>query len=759
MQLIAQMPTAADLQADAEIRQAENKRKSAKRNSVRTLSRKDHVVKFIGVDGEGVGKGDDHKYVLLAVGDRLYENPDGIEWWEAFEFLYFEGFQVNPDAAFVGFYLGYDFIQILKGISYNRAMMLLDDGEIKAHRTRKESGKNPTPFPVEIAPPANDRNITQWQFDMLKPLRRLKLRPKYCECQRTDCVHVNGCHHLKGWIRPEGHECKQGTPWMYVCDAGPFFQTSLLNAINPKKWPDGQQIVSPEEYAILEQGKERRATHELDDEMRAYTRLENEVLARLMHEVNRGLTAIDVRLTKDSWYGPGQAAQMWMRNQPSIPRRIELTLPSWVRTLAEATYMGGWFEIFAHGILPGITYEYDINSAYPFIMASLPCLMHGNWTRGTGKPGPLTPGRYRMVSTEVWGRDMQIGAMLHRDKDGWISRPSHTRGCYWQHEIDAAVRAKIVDQIDYIEWAEYEPCNCPPPVRGMAELYQKRLEASKDSPLGKGAKTVYNSGYGKFAQSIGHPLFANPVYASLITAGCRTMILDAIATHPEGTRSVTMVATDAVYFRKPHPGLERTVSEKLGDWSGGKCTPEKCAGKHNCGEKRNLTQFKPGVYWDDATRERLADDPGSTPAIKSRGVNAKALARNINAIDGQFRTWIPNAPNPFPVVKFAVDFSIITLQQALQGKDGKSWHKAGQIIEQRELKQDSNPSTKRHPWLRYEKSRKMYRSQPYNEPDDLDSKPYPKHFGYDEMDAQDRAAGMTPDGPGLMLLREGLGIG
>jgi hypothetical protein len=223
------------------------------------------------------------------------------------------------------------------------------------------------------------------------------------------------------------------------------------------------------------------------------------------------------------------------------------------------------------------------------------------------------------------------------------------------------------------------------------------------------------------------------------------MILDAIATHPEKAKAVTMVATDAVYFRKPHPTLPH--SEKLGEW--------------DSVVRENLTQFKPGVYWDDSTREMLASDPKATPKIKSRGVNAKALAREIAGIDATFASWVPGplAINAYPSISITVEFSVITLQQALQGKEGMSWSKAGKVIENRKLKQDSNPSSKRHPALQYDKARKMFRSEPYAEPDDLESKPYPKHFGYDMSDEMDTVAGMTPDGPGLMQIREALGVG
>src|ERR1700679_2816297 len=95
---------------------------------------------FVGVDGEGTGQGEDHRYVLLGVGDRQFENPSGIRWQEAFSFLY-ECFEDNPTAVYVGFFLSYDFNQILKTLPrYNAEMLLTERG--RNVRSRNRSGNN-----------------------------------------------------------------------------------------------------------------------------------------------------------------------------------------------------------------------------------------------------------------------------------------------------------------------------------------------------------------------------------------------------------------------------------------------------------------------------------------------------------------------------------------------------------------------------------------------------------------------------------------
>src|SRR5256885_2771992 len=113
--------------------------------------------------------------------------------------------------------------------------------------------------------------------------------------------------------------------------------------------------------------------------------------------------------------GPGQAAQKWLKNKKiTTANEIQETVPIWFLEAARASYFGGWFEIMMHGMVPGITYEYDINSAYPYIISSLPCLLHGEYKGGSGKPPENS--RYVLVyaslSSYRKGIPCNIGTML-----------------------------------------------------------------------------------------------------------------------------------------------------------------------------------------------------------------------------------------------------------------------------------------------------------------------------------------------------------
>jgi hypothetical protein len=697
-------------------------------------------LKFRAIDGEGFTDDDGiHRYKLLGIGQDQISNPHGLEWVEVLSFLY-DHFEKGT--VYAGFFLGYDFTQWFRQLPEERARMLLTI-EGRNVRKRKVTGNHAiAPHPVEYA---------GWQFDILGT-KRLRIRPKRCDCTIQSC------------------KCKPKAAWMYVCDVGGFFQSSFLNVIDPSKWDE--PIVTDEEYAIILEGKAARSDARLDARTALYNRLENEILERVLARYAEGLEAADVRLTPSKWFGPGQAAQEWMRGRAPTRESLE-TLPDWkwFSEFAAASYFGGWFEIMMHGLIEGLCYEYDINSAYPAIIAKLPCLLHGTFERGTGKPPASAEGRYTLIRARVWTqayaerrKHHHIGAMLHRDAGGRISRPLMTEGWYWQHELDAARRAKCITRITddrYMEWCSFIAGQCPSdchpfPMREVERLYLQRLAVGKDTPFGKGAKNIYNSMYGKFAQSVGNPLYGNPVYASLITAGCRTMILDAIASHPKGKANVAMVATDAVFFLDPHPGLSE--GKALGQWE---------RKTRSC-----LTLFKPGVYWDDDARDAIAR--GEIAYFKARGINAAAFSRELARIDGQFRAWNgqPASTDPFdrgrsqrwPGVEYRPTFVMKTALQALiQG----NWDECGAVTQGDDVipvKQSSNPQDKRCDTY-FDPDRGLYRSEPhwfgegcgvrlgkvdgtYTSTIECASTPYEKKFGAEDpfSDESKEKWGVTPDG-------------
>lgn len=661
-------------------------------NGARSDKRARHAVRFVGIDGEGVRHADgSHRYVLLSVGsESLHRDGAPLEWRDVFEFLW-DRFERDPHATYVGFFLKYDFTQWLKSLPEGPARELFEPAGIAGRRRR---GEHRPPFPVRCG---------GWEFDLLGD-KRFKLR-------------------------------RRGAPaWLYVCDVGSFFQCSLLKALDPKRWSD--PVVSRVQFEIIRRGKERRDRARLDAEMTAYNVAENAALADLMSTYNGGLVEAGIRLTRMQWFGPGQAASKWLRTIGApTGEEVRASVPADALLAARASYYGGWFELFCHGMIPGTTWEYDVNSAYPHALSLLPCLLHGRWSRGAGRRAP--EGGLCLVRAQVRGSCGRVGAMLHRTSKGRVLRPRETNGWFWRHELNAARAAGVVDDVHVTEWHHYRPCGCPPPIGAIAHLYEMRLAAGKDSALGKALKLVYNSAYGKMAQSIGTPRYANPVYASLITAACRTRILEGIATHPTGVRDLVMVATDGVYFRTPHPTL--TLSQNLGDWS------------HE--RRESLTTMLPGIYWDDAVRVRVAR--GEDPGLKSRGINAGDLARQIADVDALWDAWEPGAE--WPSVHLRVAFAMVTCRQAVQRGD---WQEAGHVSYDETRVATSDPLTKRDGSADgMTRIGGAWESRSYATPLDigegLESKPYSKHFGL-ELAELLGAELVTPDGTVADGLREAL---
>src|SRR6185437_7894834 len=352
------------------------------------------TARFISIDGEGLGE-DPSCYVLLGCGKDQIHSAQGLSWQECFSFLY-RCFESNgPGCAYVGFYLGYDFTCILSGLPADRAYMLFTTAG-QALRKHRIPGKEHHPVDCD-----------GWQFDILGS-KRLRIRPKTCSCEYATCP------------------CPDKKSWMYICDAGGFWQSSFMTVIDPKNW--GEPIVSFSDYEIIKAGKAKRASAYLDDDMRRYNHLENQTLSTAMDQLRKGFSEIGISLSPRQWFGPGQAASAWLKGR--LPRSKDYlnAVPSWFLAAAQASYFGGWFEQMMHGHIPGITHEYDINSAYPHIIASLRCLEHGTYSRGQGSLS-WSSSEYVLVRARVWTHTpgsighSPIGAMLHRMHDGNIIRP------------------------------------------------------------------------------------------------------------------------------------------------------------------------------------------------------------------------------------------------------------------------------------------------------------------------------------------------
>lgn len=740
-------------------------------NRTRRESRDAHALRFTGVDGEGVDRPDGrHDYVMLSVGgSTLFRDGEKLDLREILSFLW-QCHKNDPDATHVGFFLGYDFTQWFRQLPERQARFLFTNAGVAERKSLVTSGPNRVPDPVVWE---------NWEFDLMAG-RRFKLRPHVHQrskftplCRNRTCGQSMESLPSPALGPADKTNRRKSEPWFYLCDTGSFWQTSFLNVVKPDNW-GGNAVATESEWTLLQTGKDSRSRVvpygcvDYYDEMARYNTLENELLSRVTSRLNQGFMndQIPIRLARHEWFGPGRAAQRWMdtlhakiadphaatMNRKSLDRRtneygilnadVYMSVPPWFVEASQASYYGGWFEIAMHGHI-GSAWEYDINSAYPYIISTLPCLhtngKHtGRYTRGTSPDYPRGEGHYTLLYGTFTGDDPYLGALPFRTRSGNILRPHRVRGWYWAHEVEASVRANLVREVDVETWVSYSACQCGNPFNdpriGIERMYDLRLQVRKNSPAGKAFKLVYNSSYGKTAQSIGTPKYANPIYASLITSGCRTLILQAIAGHPMGSRSVAMVATDGVYFLDRHNSLP-VSGDTLGAWTET--------------FRENMTLLMPGVYWDDKTRELIA--AGENPKMKSRGVAARDLASQIDRLDADFAfahdALIKGRSFDWPEITFPIRFQMTSAKLALHRG---AWDTAGRVEHNTIRRLSANPESKRLPDAFVDMETGVLRTHVYPQWATVASTPYHRSFGYLSEDLQQHTELLDRDGQDIL---------
>ena len=459
---------------------------------------------FCGIDGEGGNIpdpdalfGTTHSYLLLRAGEFTLENPKGLGFQECGDFLC----QLPRDRIYVGYFFDYDVTMMIKTLPMERARKLMN------RASRQGEGFN-TLMPVDYA---------GYQFDYL-PHKEFKIR-------------IAGTKE-----------------WTIISDVGQFFQTSFLKTL--EKWDIG----TPEQREMIRKGKEQRADFTgVTPEIRAYNALEIILLQQLMSEFRA--VCIDTGYIPKKWQGPGYLASA-MLDYHHVPRRKEIPLMQNddFRRLANDAYYGGRFETTACGPIRGTVYQYDINSAYPSVLRTLPCLAHGSWRRVRELP-----------SDGLWFGQVYFNhptsKLLYnlpvRDKHGNIHYPREGNGVYWSTELDAAKTAGT-DLSFSTGWVYESHCNCR--WFDFIDAYYAARVALGKSAKGMVLKLAGNSIYGKLAQSIGYAPFANPVWAGLITAGCRAQLINAYNQAPD---QCYMLATDGIFMGTK---LDLPVSTTLGEW-------------------------------------------------------------------------------------------------------------------------------------------------------------------------------------------------
>lgn len=553
---------------------------------------------FVGFDGEGGDINGRHEYLHLRTGDRVLETGKPLTTVQCLRFLT----DLPAGNEYVGYFITYDITMILRDLPADVMNRLLD-------RERR----------AVLGEPGVYKRVwwNNYGMDWI-PGKEFRV-----------CRFVNG----------------RKPVWTVISDVGAFFQCSFVTAL--KRWNVG----TPELLARIAAQKSRRSTFTtMTDLTRLYCKKECDLLAELMESFRAVVSEVGPHPLR--WQGPGDLAAAWLRWH-EVPS--EQNVPTEAMRLARDAYYGGRFEITAVGPIRRTIYQYDINSAYPAQLRGLPCLVHGTWI----KRPPNYPFRRnalfvsRVTFYHPAGR---LGTLPVRANTGSISYPRTGRGVYWSAEIRAAKRAGC--QVDIGEsWEYVAHCECRP-FEWVGDLYAYRRRVGKTNK-GNAIKLVLNSLYGKMAQSVGQPKWANPVYAGLITANTRALIIDACKQVP--ARNVLMIATDGIFTDEP---LSLPIGSNLGEWE---------ATEHG-----ELFVIQPGLYML----------PGTSP--KTRGIPQGKLGEHGHRIRKAWQDGIGTRLVP----SYRVD--LVRFRAAREANHQGKWNVAGNWYTQsRVLSFDWK--SKRHP--------------------------------------------------------------
>lgn len=468
--------------------------------------------RWIGVDGEGVGRRP-HRYVLLACSDGDYvQDRRGLSTVDCLEFLLDLG---TRDARVCGYYLSYDWTMILRDL--------------------------------------DDRSL----YALYRPELRARPGGTFARVLYTKRRHTYKIHWLAGamWVADDRRKV---TIW----DLGKYYQGPFVGAL--KSWK-----IAPDVQAQIAEMKKRRSVFTWREmpRIRRYCLHECDALSTLAGELERAHHAAGIK--PRGWYGPGSTASVLLKRH-DIHERRGIIPPNLMDAVARA-FFGGRAEISRTGTVEGPIHAYDISSAYPAQIVKLPCLEHGRWERvtreraltGKGVAHALVHGHVRHAAGAWAPLPVRLPKRVSKDltKGAIVFPRSGASGWWWRDEWLAA-RDGWGDGLEFDHaYVLRRECDCQP-FAFVPELFAQRLRVDKESGEGMVLKLALNSLYGKLAQTIGAAQYASRVWAGMITSGTRAQVLRMMLRHKR-LDSVVMIATDGLFSTEPIE-VEQTIT--LGGW-------------------------------------------------------------------------------------------------------------------------------------------------------------------------------------------------
>jgi DNA polymerase type B, organellar and viral. len=463
-----------------------------------------------------------------------------------------------------------------------------------------------------------------------------------------------------------------------VWDILKAFQAAFVSAL--RTWKVG----SEEEWARIEAMKKQRGDFVNTDweAVKAYCRDECRLLAALVEKYVQAHCDAGIDL-RGKYHGAGSTGDAFLSLMDAEDKRTtyefrdeDLLKYRSARSAFSRAFFGGRAEVSRLGVIKGPVYSWDIGSAYPHALFSMPCVKHGKWKHVTDKIGkvarasrmavvhyqierqPKTESDHhdeavakRTIVMDVMGgpSEMAWGALPYRTSKGSIVFPtSHPGGWAWWPEYDAA-KENWPGIVPLDAWCLQSDCSCGRPFRAIGDYYLRRLEWGKEGP-GIVLKLGLNSCYGKYAQVIGrNPKYSCRIVAGYITATTRGRILQAIASAKDPW-SVVYVATDGIItdelIAPPDPvdnetkeGASKRGKVMLGAWE----TPHT---NKDCTHPDDHFILQPGFYFStkpkgkaktrgmpleivDQERGRILDQWRREPLEPPRGLPKRPVFRGV----------------------------------------------------------------------------------------------------------------------------------
>jgi hypothetical protein len=456
------------------------------------------------------------------------------------------------------------------------------------------------------------------------------------------------------------------------------FQATFVSAL--RTWKVGSEA----EWQRIEDMKKKRGDFVNTDwlSVKAYCRDECRLLSMLVEKYIRAHCDAGIDL-RGKYHGAGSTGDAFLSLMGAEDKKTtyefrneDLLDYAKARSAFSRAFFGGRAEVSRLGVVKGPVYSWDIGSAYPHALFSLPCVRHGSWQRVTANvlraarasrmavvhyqvdrqrelesdvADPGIPKRLLAMDVEGGPSEMAWGALPYRTSKGSITFPaSHPGGWAWLPEYDAAME-HWPGVVAREAWCLKSECNCERPFRAIGDYYLRRLEWGKEGP-GIVLKLGLNSCYGKYAQVIGKmPKYACRVVAGYITATTRGRILEAIASAKDPW-SVIYVATDGIITDElidpPNPednetkaGAAAKGKVMLGAWE----TP--ATTKENTHPDDHFV-LQPGFYFStkpkgkaktrgmpleivDQERQKILDQWEREPLEPPRGLPKRSVFRGV----------------------------------------------------------------------------------------------------------------------------------